>query len=415
MNLKEKNIVIIGAGVIGLACAVRLVQSGHKVTLIDKDTPGKGTSFGNAGHIATEQIHPLASPQTIAALPRYLLDPTSPIKLPVTYLPKVTPWLLRFAYASRPSQFKRGTAALTALQNTAMADLKELLDIAGRPDLLHEQGNLVVLENKNNIRAAQKDIAAAGNCGMDAKWLNTGETRQLAPSLNDNIVGAIHFRGTGHVANPYSVSEAFEKYLRDQGTIFIQDEVTLLDRQCHGVTVHTTSNRITAEKAILTAGAFSKKLAQQAGIKMPLETERGYHIHLADQQADFTLPIASYERKIIVTPMSDGVRATGIVEFGGLKAAPNEKNFTTIKNHLTGLIPLMDTSGASTWMGYRPSLPDHLPAIGFSGKGKRVLCAFGHQHLGLTLSGVNARIVEQLVANETPTIDLEPFRPDRFS
>ncbi|MEX0297994.1 MAG: NAD(P)/FAD-dependent oxidoreductase, partial [Kordiimonas sp.] len=146
MGLETKNIVIVGAGVIGLACAVRLTNAGHKVTLIDKDEPGKGTSFGNAGHIATEQIHPLASPQTIASLPRYLLDPRSPIKLPLSYLPKVSPWLMRFAYASRPSQYRHGTAALKSLQETALPDLRELLSIAKSPDLLHQSGNLVVLE-----------------------------------------------------------------------------------------------------------------------------------------------------------------------------------------------------------------------------------------------------------------------------
>ncbi len=415
MNKHKQNIAIIGAGIIGLACAVRLRKAGHSVTLIDKNEPGKGTSFGNAGHIATEQIHPLASPQTIAALPKYLLDPTSPIKLPFRYLAQVTPWLLRFAYASRPSQFKQGTAALKSLQERAMSDLEILLETTGHPELLHQSGNLVVLENPANIQAAQKEISTCTQQGIAVNWLSASEVKAIAPSLNNNIVGAMHFTKTGHVTNPYSICQALEEYLRKAGAIFINEEVLTLKHCLAGLEIITNNQTIQAEKAIISAGAFSKKIANNIGIYAPLETERGYHIHLNNEATDFHLPIASYERKIIMTPMSDGLRATGIVEFGGLNMPPRDKNFATISNHVKDLLPNTSTHGASTWMGYRPSLPDHLPFIGYGDDSERVICAFGHQHLGLTLCGVTAQLVEELIAGQPTSVNLKPFAPSRFS
>ncbi len=415
MGLKTKNIAIVGAGIIGLACAVRLTSAGHRVTLIDKDAPGKGTSFGNAGHIATEQIHPLASPQTIVALPKYLLDPKSPIKLPLNYLAQVSPWLMRFAYASRPTQFQKGTVALKSLQQTALADLKELLTIAGHPDLLHQSGYIVVLEKSANIASARKEITAYQQAGVAVNWVSASTVQEMMPSLNSNIVGAMRFTETGHVSNPYSVSQALESYLRKSGATILLDEATDIKTEDNGITVQLGSREISADMAIISAGAFSKKLASHCNVKAPLETERGYHIHMSDIQADFSMPIASYERKIIMTPMSDGLRATGIVEFGGLKIPPRTKNFETIRHHVEALIPTFSTKNASTWMGYRPSLPDHLPAIGFADADKRIMCSFGHQHLGLTLAGVTGKLVNQLVADEKPEIDLSPFDPNRFS
>lgn len=415
MGSGRKHIIIVGAGIIGLACAVRLTNSGHKVTLVDKGEPGKGTSFGNAGHIATEQIHPLASPQTIAALPRYLLDPTSPIKLPLSYLPKITPWLLRFAYNSRPSQFIRGTMALSTLQQNAMKELKELLKIVEKPTLLHQSGNLVVLENSTNIASARKEITAYQQAGIAAEWLSAKSVRDLSPDLCQSIVGAVYFTKTGHVSNPYSVSQALEAYLRGNGATIVKDEVLHIKQTENKVTVATTNQRFEADYSVIAAGAFSKKLATQAGLKMPLETERGYHIHMDGTAANFSLPVASYERKIIMTPMNDGVRATGIVEFGGLDMPPRQKNFKTLQKHAKSLSPTLNTDTASTWMGYRPSLPDHLPAIGYTGTGSRILCAFGHQHLGLTLSGITAKLVGDMVNGNTPSINISPFNPRRFT
>ncbi|MEX0299689.1 MAG: NAD(P)/FAD-dependent oxidoreductase, partial [Kordiimonas sp.] len=235
------------------------------------------------------------------------------------------------------------------------------------------------------------------------------------PSLNNDIVGAMHFTETGHVANPYSVSHAFETYLRKSGATILKEEVTDIKYTDDDVTVYSGNRETSADLTIIAAGAFSKKLASQCNIKAPLETERGYHIHMADIQADFTMPIASYERKIIMTPMSDGLRATGIVEFGGLNMPPRNKNFDTIRHHVAGLVPDFDTQNASTWMGFRPSLPDHLPAIGFTDPQKRIMCAYGHQHLGLTLAGVTGKLVNKLVTGEAPDIDLSHFDPNRFS
>lgn len=414
MNNKRKNIVIVGAGIIGLACAVRLVHAGHKVTLIDKDKPGTGTSFGNAGHMATEQIFPLASLQTLAAVPRYLLDSKSPIKLPLGYLPNITPWLLRLAFAARPSQFHRGTEALKSLQEQALPMMQYLLSIIARSDLLETNGNLTVVEKEANIQAAHKEIQTLNRHNVPAEWLPKEVALAHAPALSSHIAGAIHYTGTGHVTSPYAVSQSLEEYARKEGVTIMQATVKVVKRTEEGVSLSFNESNCNADMVILCAGAFSKALAKQVGVQTPLETERGYHLHMTDYSPAFSMPIGSYERKILMTPLQDGLRATGFVEFGGLKAPPYEQNYDILRHHIGKLLPEYDTQNASSWMGFRPTLPDYLPAIGFDGPDKRVLHAYGHQHLGLTLSGVTAQVVEKLIAGKKPCMDLTPFNPRRF-
>lgn len=409
------TVLVVGGGVIGLACALRIAREGRRVVLVDRDEPGRGTSFGNAGHVATEQVFPLASPEVVAGSPGYLLDRESPLRIRPAYALAILPWMARFAWASRPAAFARGTEAIKSLQRTAAADLVELLASAGAPQLIHLDGNVKVIERAESVAAARKEIARVAEHGVRAEWMSAADVKTMAPELEAPIQGAWRFIGTGHVDDPYAVSRAIVDALRAAGGEIVKAEIVAIEGDGAGFVARSADGRaLRTSHVVLSCGAFSRPLASQLGYRVPLDTERGYHIMLPNASPSFRIPISSFERKVIMTPMSGGLRMTGTLEFAGLKLPPDPHRWTMLERHMKALVPSMRMEGMTTWMGYRPSLPDHLPVMGRVPDGRNVFFAFGHQHLGLTLSGVTARVMANVVAGREPGIDLAPFSPARF-
>jgi glycine/D-amino acid oxidase-like deaminating enzyme len=412
---KAPTVLVVGAGVIGLACAFRIAREGRRVILVDRAAPGRATSFGNAGHIATEQVFPLASPEVIRGSLGYLLDRDSPLRIHPRYAFSIAPWLLRFAWAARGASFERGTAAIVSLMRTARDDLRDLLWVAGASDQFHEDGHLVLVERAESVLAAKAEVWRMRTHGVKAAWRSAGDVQGLVPELAAPIEGAWHFSGTGHVEDPYAVCQAFEAGFRAAGGKVVQGEVLDIESTADGIVARTDSgDALEANQLVLSAGAWSKALAARLGHRVPLDTERGYHITMPQAFPTFRLPVASFERKVIMTPMSVGLRMTGTVEFGGLTLPPDPNRFSSLHRHLKALVPSLPTHEATTWMGHRPSLPDHLPVLGRVPDGRPIFLAFGHQHLGLTLAGVTARVVADLVMDRKPDIDLAPFSPLRF-
>jgi D-amino-acid dehydrogenase len=412
---RESRVLVIGAGVIGLACAFRLAREGLAVTLVDRGKPGRGTSFGNAGHIATEQVFPLASPEVVRGALGYLLDRESALRIRPGYALQILPWLARFAWAARRSCFERGVAALSSLQATAREDLAALLRMANAEPLLHLAGHLVLVERASSLEAAAHEIAMMRERGVPAEWLARADVRALAPDIAVPIEGAWRFTHTGHVDDPYAVSQAFERAFREAAGVVAEDEVTDIEATGELFVARTVKGAaLEAGRIVLACGAWSKPLAARLGYPVPLDTERGYHVTLPGAVPRFRIPIASFERKVIMTPMSVGLRMTGTVEFGGLAAPPDPHRFAILERHVKALVPELRREGMTTWMGYRPSLPDHLPVLGRVPDGRAIHFAFGHQHLGLTLAGVTARVIADEVMGRPSAIDLRPFSPARF-
>ena len=413
------DVLVIGAGVVGLACAFRLTREGYAVQLVDRDQPGMGASFGNAGHIATEQIMPLASPQTLRNTIRLLLERDGALRIRPRYLWTILPWLARFVWASRPSAFARGVATLSALQATAARDLACLLQDASASRLLHMSGHLVLIERAASLAAAREEIdnlAAHGN-DLDplADWLTPQQVLAIAPDITAPIQGAYHYRASGHVDDPAAVCSALLAAFIDGGGSVARAAIQHLEhRPAEFVATSDDGRRFAANRVLIAAGAWSAPLAKQMGYDVPLDTERGYHITLPGAKPRFEIPIASFERKVIMTPMSCGLRTTGTVEFGGLTLPPDASRWALLSKHMNELVAAMDANKATTWMGYRPSLPDHLPVIGRAPDGRELYFAFGHQHLGLTLAGVTARLLAQTMRGEPTDVDLGALAVDRF-
>ena len=423
----DAEVVVIGAGLVGAACALRLADAGREVLLVDAQAPGMGASFGNAGHIATEQLFPLASPEVIRASWRYLCDADSPLRLRMAYLLPILPWLARFVWAARPAGFARGVQALMALQQTSRVDLQDLLAHAGLAHLLHLQGHLRVWETVGGEQEGLAEASTLQPYGVRTEAVSAAVVHAQAPRLAPEVAGGVLYPDTGHVDDPHAVCAGLVDALLRAGGRVQQARVRKIDQAGDfTLTLATGQGRaIRCRQLLLCAGAWSKPLAANLGYRVPLDTERGYHITLPwpdpaiapgepGEPGRIALPIASIERKVIMTPMSMGLRMTGTVEFGGLQLPPDPRRFALLRTQMLALMPGTRTDSASTWMGFRPSLPDHLPVICEAPPHRGVFFAFGHQHLGLTLCGVTARLVTDLVLGRVPGIDMAPYHVGRF-
>ncbi|WP_247269053.1 MULTISPECIES: NAD(P)/FAD-dependent oxidoreductase [Pseudomonas] len=418
-NLTTDNadIAVIGAGIIGVACALQLARQGKRVVVIDKQPPGHGASFGNAGHLATEQVFPIADASILKRLPAMLMDPMGPLRLDWKYLPCAVPWFSRLLLNLRPAPFQRTVAGLRALNESSLDAWKRLLHSIARPDLLKEDGSLLVFERAESRQAIDALQTRMRQQQVPVDFWSASAVRDTAPQLSEQIQGGLFYPRTGHFLDPYQVVCELVSAAKMAGVQFIQQEVQGGQLQAHGVSLITDQGRFTARQVLIACGAHSAKLTTAlTGKRVPLDTERGYHLMLPHEHERLPFAVTSLERKFIMTPMAGGLRLAGTVEFAGLERPPFMERAWQLHRLSKGLFRRdLNAEDATPWMGFRPSLPDSLPVIDKVCDGK-VLLAFGHQHLGLTQAAVTAEMIAQLASPSThsgvPTMDA--YRLGRF-
>ncbi|SDR19038.1 D-amino-acid dehydrogenase [Pseudomonas grimontii] len=412
------DIAVIGAGIIGVACALQLARQGRKVLVIDQQAPGMGASYGNAGHLATEQVFPIADLSILKRLPAMLMDPMGPLRLDWKYLPRALPWFIRLLLNLRPANYQRTVTGIRALNEASLGAWQRLLASLQRTQLLREDGSLLVFE-RSDSRAAIDGLQRrmqAQNVPVD--FWSGDAIREVAPQLSTQIQGGLFFPGTGHFLDPYQLVCELVEAAKASGVQFLKRQVLDARVEADGVTVSTDQGTFAARQVLIACGAHSAKLtAALTGKKVPLDTERGYHLMLPHEQQRLPFAVTSLERKFIMTPMAGGLRLAGTVEFAGLDRPPNMARAWQLHRLSRGLfLEDLSVEDATPWMGFRPSLPDSLPIIDRVCDGK-VLLAFGHQHLGLTQAAVTAEMVGQL-ASVAPVCSglpaLAPYRLERF-
>jgi len=403
------DLIVIGAGVVGLTAALAAQARGLRVTVIDREGPAAGASAGNAGAFAFTDIFPLASPRIIRQAPKWLLDPLGPLTVPPRYALKIAPWMWRFWRASRPAQVQASTVAQTALTGLSRAALLEFLETQGLTGFLRRDGQLQVYEGEREFRSSLPGWEARAKAGIDFRHLAGGEISEVQPGLAARFTHATFTPGWWSVTDPKLYVLALADRFRERGGTLRITEATALTEQGVQTREGTMIGRV-----LLAAGAFSHRLARTAGVRIPLETERGYNTTLPPDALDLRTQVTFGGHGFVVSRLSTGIRVGGAVELGGLDLPPNFVRADAMLKKAATFLPGLRTTGGTQWMGFRPSLPDSLPAIGPLPGLPNTLCAFGHGHLGLTQSAGTARLIADLLTGAAPALDLAPFSPARF-
>ena len=411
----DADVVIIGAGIVGVATAFKLREAGRDVLLIDRKGIAEETSRGNAGAFAFSDIMPLATKDMWRKLPRWLSDPLGPFTVRPEYLPQITPWLMRFWRAGWPDRVAAAIAAQAALMRVARREMDALVASAGLGGLVRSDGVLELYESEGELRAAQGEIDAKTREGIEVRVVRGAEMRDLQPGLDSRFVAATFIPKWQTVSDPRDFAVAISEAAQARGAGFRMAEVRALHPLGEGVRIEFTEGPgLSANKVVVASGAWSRALTAPLGDLIPLDTERGYNTTLPPGAFDVRRQLVFPGHGVVVTPLSTGVRIGGAVELGGLELPPNFKRSEAMLKKAATFMPGLKTEGGKQWMGFRPSLPDSLPAIGRSRPSPHIVYAFGHGHLGLTQSSVTGKLAAELVTGAAPSLDLAPFSPQRF-
>jgi D-amino-acid dehydrogenase len=397
------EIAIIGGGVIGLATAIRLRSDGREVTIIEPNPPSSSAAYGSAGTIADYATIPVGTPAVLRNLPSLLFDRDSPLSIRQAALPALMPWLIRFAYQSLPHNYRRNAAALAPMLADALPAWRELASAAHGEDLLQESGCLYLYDSKAAFALASSEIAQRRCHDVAQHLLTADEISALEPKLPPFEGGGLFFPNAAHLTDPGIMMERLVKAAKAMGVEFVKARAERVERSGQGVRVSSPSFDLTAETVIIAAGAHSKALAAQAGDRVPLDTERGYHIEFDMEIPLLSRPVSPAARGFYLIPMAGRLRVAGTVELGGLSAPANPGRLALLERGANAIFTKLGKPDR-TWLGFRPSMPDSVPVIRPSRGGGNVILAFGHGHLGLTLAPVTARMISQVIASYAPDI-----------
>ncbi len=406
------DIAVLGAGVVGLAIAEALCAEGRTVVVVDPGTPGMGASYGNAGTIADYAVMPVGSPDVLRNLPSLLLDRNSPLSIRRAALPSLAPWLMRFAVQSLPGATRRNAAAIAALVADACPSWQALADRIAGAAILQNRGCLYLYETLAAYRAAEADMAFRRGLGISVDLIGPQALAAMEPGLPAVEGGAAFFPKAVFLSDPGAMMAALAQAVFARAQC-VQARAQKLTRQIDGVIVEGPGLRLHAKRVIIAAGAQSRALALQAGDRVPLDTERGYHVEWDMETPRLSRPACPTSRGFYMCPMTGRLRVAGTVELGGLTAPPSPHRVAKLVQGAQAIFPDLGAPDRE-WMGFRPSMPDSLPVIGPSAGGADVIHAYGHGHIGLTLAPITARLVAALVAGRAPDLDLTPYLPGRF-
>jgi D-amino-acid dehydrogenase len=408
------NTAIIGAGIIGSAIATWLLDAGHEVTVFEADPEGLPTSSGNAALLAFPEIAPIASPGMMGAVPGWLLDPLGPLTLRWADVPALTPWLLKFLSNATPGQAARARAALGFLMHSALDDHQAMAAMTGHQSHLRQTGYLSIHDTEATLSAAAREAAAVEReLGYPFERLTAEAARTLVPQLEGQFFGAVHQPIYWMVSNPLTVLRHVQGFVRERSTL-VGGKVRTVEPSANGVSVIGVDGASTSfDKVVVAAGVWSRDLVRQLGLKVLLETERGYNTTFTDLDWNLPIPVGFGDHGFIASPLVDGLRVGGAVELAKPESPPNFARAKAMRTKMRRYVPALP-EGGKEWMGRRPSTPDSIPVISAHPQDPRIVFAFGHGHLGLTLSAVTGRLVAGLVAGTAKAQELQPFSISRF-
>ena len=413
--MTEGRILVLGAGVAGLATALPLVRAGRAVTVIDRLPPGGGSSFGNAGLLSPDTSVPVALPGMLRKVPGWLSDPMGPLVVRPSYFPRALPWLLRWIRAGRMDRVLAISAAMRDLHVSTFDHWRGLLGADGFAEFIRRDGQVQVWDQSEETPAALMERELRSRQGIPTQVLGADDLRQMFPGIARRISRGVLIPGNGNTVNPgRMVRRLAELFLAAGGQILAEQALKLIPREGGRWMVMTNIANHEADTLVVAGGAWSRGLIEPLGIRIPLETERGYHLFLPDANITPRAPLLYKSRSFTLTPMEGGLRAAGTVEIAGLDAVPDERRAERLLAHVRTLFPDIEGGTPRLWMGHRPSTPDSLPVLGPVETHPGLHLCLGHGHFGMTGGPPSGKLVSDLILGDTPGVDPEPYSARRF-
>jgi len=410
-NLK---IGIIGAGIQGISNALFLQKKGFEVTIFDKDDPGSpAASYGNAGHFSPYACVLMNRPDILTDIPAMLLSSTGPLALKWNYVPKMIPWFIQFIRNCTTKRMMHTAKNMNQILNLALSAYDELFDDIELDGLVEKKGILYIW-NDQSLKSRDLEIKVRDELGVDQQVVSPKEIHDLEPNIKPFYHGGVYYKHGRHARNPKKILLKFFDLFLKKGGKFLKKNVQDINFDGEKPAIKTETQRYIFDKLIIACGAFSKKLTDNLGERIPLDTERGYHVHFKDCDHLLKRPVIFSNRGFGITPMEQGLRVVGTVEFGGLKnplSKSRVKNLINNAKYMLGDLPEHEDE----WLGFRPTLPDFLPVMGPSKNYKNIFYCFGHHHLGWTLGPISGKIISGMIAEENTNLNLDPYSPKRFS
>lgn len=407
--------VVIGAGIIGTAIAYDLQKRGRQVVLVDREAPGRGASFGNMASIAVTEFMPASRPSVWRRIPGWMLDPEGPVRVRPSYMPRLAPWFLHFIAASRPSKLRELEAQGAALCARALDDTLALLRETGLEDQISQEGCLSLYADEAEFKADHEHIEILERFGLPHEVIGRQAIKTLEPELSDTIGMAVLFPQNRSIKDPCRLVLALaDRFTASGGRIETGEVVGFTRSDRIREVVLKDGRHLAADEVVLAAGAFSARLAKMLAEPIPLETERGYHTQIMAPGISMKHSIIWPAKAFMVTPTAGGIRVGGTVEMAGLDAPPDYRRSKVTVKRAKEALPNLKCEDFTEWMGHRPALPDTVPILSASARTKGLFYATGHGHLGLTYAATTARLMGELISGASPSVDLHPYRVNRF-
>ncbi|MDB0072432.1 FAD-binding oxidoreductase [Candidatus Pelagibacter sp.] len=412
----EKNlkIGIVGAGIQGISNALFLQKKGFSVTIFDRDEPGSpAASYGNAGHFSPYASVPINRPDVLTDVPAMLLSSTGPLALKWNYVPKMLPWFLHFIRNCTAKRMMHTAKNMHQILDLALPAYDELFDEIELGGLVEKKGILYIW-NDQSLKSRELEIKVRDELGVDQQIVTPKEIHDLEPNIKPIYHGGVYYQHGRHARNPKKILLKLYDLFLKKGGKFLKMNIKDINFNDEKPVIKAETQSFLFDKIVIACGSFSKKLTDNLDEKIPLDTERGYHVHFKDCDHLLSRPVIFQNRGFGITPMEQGLRVVGTVEFGGLDnplSKSRVKNLINNAKYMMGDLPEHEDE----WLGFRPTLPDYLPVIGPSKKHKNVFYCFGHHHLGWTLGPISGKIVSGMIAEENTNLDLKPYSSLRFN
>ncbi|MDB9935292.1 FAD-binding oxidoreductase [Candidatus Pelagibacter sp.] len=411
---KDLKIGIVGAGIQGISNALFLQKKGFKVTIFDRDEPGSpAASYGNAGHFSPYASVPINRPDVLSDVPAMLLSSTGPLALKWNYVPKMLPWFLKFIKNCTTKKMMHTAKNMHQILDLALPAYDELFDEIELGGLVEKKGILYIW-NDQNLKSRELEINVRDELGVDQQEVTAKEIHDLEPNIKPIYHGGVYYQHGRHARNPKKILLKLYDLFLKKGGKFLKMNIKDINFDDEKPVIKAETQSFLFDKIVIACGSFSKKLTDNLDEKIPLDTERGYHVHFKDCDHLLSRPVIFQNRGFGITPMEQGLRVVGTVEFGGLDnplSKSRVKNLINNAKYMMGDLPEHEDE----WLGFRPTLPDYLPVIGPSKKYKNVFYCFGHHHLGWTLGPISGKIISGMIAEDNTNLDLKPYSSLRFN